>query len=213
MTTAVSLFAGVGGFDLALERAGVKVVASVEWDKNAQNVLRKQFPNAQVFGDIQGVTGEQLTSNQDSLLPMESSPVDFLAKTFPLLESEQGWQDRVVDFSGKSAESLTKHERRLLSSKMCLVFFHQITEEIWPSSLKRWSSAGIASLGGCLMLNTSEFPKEGAESSLSDVLETKGDHLKKYSLSAEGRAGYLAKSNEQRKDILPVQLQDSFARK
>jgi DNA (cytosine-5)-methyltransferase 1 len=56
MTTAVSLFAGVGGFDLALERAGVKVVASVEWDKNAQNVLRKQFPNAQVFGDIQGVT-------------------------------------------------------------------------------------------------------------------------------------------------------------
>jgi site-specific DNA-cytosine methylase len=60
MTTAVSLFAGVGGFDLALERAGVKVVASVEWDKNAQNVLRKQFPNAQVFGDIQGVTGEQL---------------------------------------------------------------------------------------------------------------------------------------------------------
>jgi DNA (cytosine-5)-methyltransferase 1 len=60
MTTAVSLFAGVGGFDLALERAGVKVVASVEWDKHAQNILRKQFPNAEVFGDIQGVSGEQL---------------------------------------------------------------------------------------------------------------------------------------------------------
>ena len=58
--TGVSLFAGVGGFDLALERAGVRVVASVEWDKHAQNVLRKRFPNAEVFGDIQGVTGEQL---------------------------------------------------------------------------------------------------------------------------------------------------------
>ena len=58
--TGVSLFAGVGGFDLALERAGVRVVASVEWDKNAQSVLRKRFPNAEVFGDIQGVTGEQL---------------------------------------------------------------------------------------------------------------------------------------------------------
>ena len=34
--TAVSLFAGVGGFDLALERAGVKVVASVEIDKHAR---------------------------------------------------------------------------------------------------------------------------------------------------------------------------------
>jgi DNA (cytosine-5)-methyltransferase 1 len=60
MKTAVSLFAGVGGFDLALERCGYKVAASVEWDKNAQNVLRRRFPNATIFGDIQGVTGEQL---------------------------------------------------------------------------------------------------------------------------------------------------------
>ena len=60
MITAVSLFAGVGGFDLALERAGVKVVASVEWDKKAQEVLRRHFPESTIFGDISGVTGEQL---------------------------------------------------------------------------------------------------------------------------------------------------------
>lgn len=60
MITAVSLFAGVGGFDLALERAGVKVVASVEWDKKAQDVLRRHFPDSTIFGDISGVTGEQL---------------------------------------------------------------------------------------------------------------------------------------------------------
>jgi DNA (cytosine-5)-methyltransferase 1 len=58
--TAVSLFAGIGGFDLALERQGVKVVASVEIDKKAQDVLRKHFPNSTIFGDITGVTGEQL---------------------------------------------------------------------------------------------------------------------------------------------------------
>jgi DNA (cytosine-5)-methyltransferase 1 len=58
--TAVSLFAGVGGFDLALERAGVKVVASVEIDKKASAILAKHFPNSQLFGDITGVTGEQL---------------------------------------------------------------------------------------------------------------------------------------------------------
>jgi DNA (cytosine-5)-methyltransferase 1 len=58
--TAVSLFAGVGGFDLALERAGVKVVASVEWDKKAQDVLRRHFPQSTIFGDISGVTGEEL---------------------------------------------------------------------------------------------------------------------------------------------------------
>ena len=58
--TAVSLFAGVGGFDLALERAGVKVVASVEIDKKASAILAKHFPDSKLFGDITGVTGEQL---------------------------------------------------------------------------------------------------------------------------------------------------------
>jgi DNA (cytosine-5)-methyltransferase 1 len=58
--TGVSLFAGIGGFDLAMERAGIKVVAAVEWDKHAQKVLAKQFPNSKIYGDITGVTGEQL---------------------------------------------------------------------------------------------------------------------------------------------------------
>ena len=58
--TGVSLFAGIGGFDLAMERAGIKVVAAVEWDKHAQKVLAKQFPNSEIYGDITGVKGEQL---------------------------------------------------------------------------------------------------------------------------------------------------------
>lgn len=57
---AVSLFAGVGGFDLALERAGVPVVASVEIDKHARGVLQQQFPNTKHLEDVQNVTGDQL---------------------------------------------------------------------------------------------------------------------------------------------------------
>lgn len=57
---AVSLFAGVGGFDLALENNGVEVVASVEIDSKAQEVLRRRFPNSTIFGDITEVKGEQL---------------------------------------------------------------------------------------------------------------------------------------------------------
>jgi len=59
---AVSLFAGVGGFDLALERNGIDVVASVEIDKKASEVLAKRFPNSKLFSDIKDVTGEQLIS-------------------------------------------------------------------------------------------------------------------------------------------------------
>ena len=58
--TAVSLFAGVGGFDLALERAGVPVVAAVEIDKQASGVLAHRFPNTKLFGDIQEVTRDDL---------------------------------------------------------------------------------------------------------------------------------------------------------
>jgi DNA (cytosine-5)-methyltransferase 1 len=57
---AVSLFAGVGGFDLALETAGVPVVASCEIDKHARAVLAKQFPNSTLINDVKDVTGDQL---------------------------------------------------------------------------------------------------------------------------------------------------------
>lgn len=58
--TAVSLFAGVGGFDLALTRAGVKVVAAVEINEKCREVLGKHFPESKLFDDVKGVTGEQL---------------------------------------------------------------------------------------------------------------------------------------------------------
>jgi len=57
---AVSLFAGVGGFDLALTQGGAEVVASVEIDKNARKVLTKRFPNTAILEDVKEVTGEQL---------------------------------------------------------------------------------------------------------------------------------------------------------
>lgn len=60
MLTGVSLFAGVGGFDLAMERQGVKVAASVEIDKNCNEVLAKHFPNAKQFTDVTTVTGKEL---------------------------------------------------------------------------------------------------------------------------------------------------------
>jgi len=58
--TAVSLFAGVGGFDLALERNGVKVVASAEIDKHARSVLAKHFPDAVQYDDVRKVTADGL---------------------------------------------------------------------------------------------------------------------------------------------------------
>ena len=59
---AVSLFAGVGGFDLALQRNGIETVAAVEIDPKARAVLAKQFPNTQLFEDVCNVTGKDFTN-------------------------------------------------------------------------------------------------------------------------------------------------------
>jgi len=60
MLTGVSLFAGVGGFDLAMQRSGVKVVASVEIDSKCNDVLARHFPDAKQFTDVTTVKGEDL---------------------------------------------------------------------------------------------------------------------------------------------------------
>ena len=60
MLTGVSLFAGVGGFDLAMERNGIKVVANVEIDKHCREVLALHFPNSKQFNDVTQVKGSDL---------------------------------------------------------------------------------------------------------------------------------------------------------
>ena len=68
---AVSLFAGVGGFDLALERNGVEVVATCEIDKHAQKILTRHFPKAKLFSDVTQLTGQDLFNagfNSDGII-------------------------------------------------------------------------------------------------------------------------------------------------
>jgi DNA (cytosine-5)-methyltransferase 1 len=58
--TAVSLFAGIGGFDLALRRAGITVAAAAEIDPACRTVLARHFPGTTLFNDVSEVTGDQL---------------------------------------------------------------------------------------------------------------------------------------------------------
>jgi DNA (cytosine-5)-methyltransferase 1 len=60
---ALSLFAGVGGFDLAAQRAGIEVVAHCEIGKAARSVLRRRFPNALSFDDVRTLTADDLATS------------------------------------------------------------------------------------------------------------------------------------------------------
>lgn len=58
--TAVSLFAGIGGIDLALQRSGVHLAAAVEIDEGCRSVLARHFPETRLFSDVREVTGDDL---------------------------------------------------------------------------------------------------------------------------------------------------------
>lgn len=66
-----SLFAGIGGFDLGLERAGMQCRWQVEIDPWARRVLAKHWPDVPKFGDIRELTGDEL------------EPVDLICGGFP----------------------------------------------------------------------------------------------------------------------------------
>jgi DNA (cytosine-5)-methyltransferase 1 len=66
-----SLFAGIGGFDLGFERAGMRVSWQVEQDAYCRAALARHFPDAVRLEDVRGVGAHNL------------DPVDLVCGGFP----------------------------------------------------------------------------------------------------------------------------------
>ena len=56
----LSLFSGVGGFDLGLENAGMKTIYQCEWDKHANTILERHWPQVPRWGDITTLTAKEI---------------------------------------------------------------------------------------------------------------------------------------------------------
>jgi DNA (cytosine-5)-methyltransferase 1 len=59
----LDLFSGIGGFSLGLEAAGFETAAFCEYDKEAQKVLRKNWPDVPIFSDVRTLTKQELHDN------------------------------------------------------------------------------------------------------------------------------------------------------
>jgi len=59
----LSLFSGVGGFDMGLENAGMKTVFQCEWDKHANSILYKHWPDVPKWDDVSTLTGKHILAH------------------------------------------------------------------------------------------------------------------------------------------------------
>lgn len=86
----ISLFAGVGGFDHGAEQAGWDCHAHVEWDPDAQNVLRYHWPHIPKYADVRDYHGA-------------THPVDVVVGGFPCQDvSVAGHRKGVIDDDTRS---------------------------------------------------------------------------------------------------------------
>lgn len=88
----VGLFAGIGGFELGLQRAGFHTQLLCEWWEPAQAVLRQRFPGSEIVGDVRQV--EELPGT------------DVVTAGFPCTDLSQAGQTRGIrgEASGLVAE-------------------------------------------------------------------------------------------------------------
>lgn len=110
------------------------------------------------------------------------------ARTFPSPENAQACPGSAADWPWLLRKFFQLCARNGSSGKTYPEFFPQTADGTSGHSSGRWTTSGIHARGECLTLSISESPRDAAECSLSDILET-GDLPRRYFLSAKACVG------------------------
>jgi DNA (cytosine-5)-methyltransferase 1 len=191
-----SFFAGIGGFDLALNRVGMKCVWACENAAFPRKVYRARFGFAPQGNDIREVKADEI---EDTDLWCGGFPCQDLS----VAGKRGGLNTERSGMRWSGTDLLTLADRAGFSSRMFPDCSIPTTGGISQALSYRWKSAGMAWRGECLTHSISESPSAAVASSLSDILER---HVPpKYFLSAKACKGILKRS-ERRGVKLPEAL-------
>jgi len=211
-----SLFAGVGGFDQGFDRAGMECRWQCEWETKCQELLKASGQTPNTMEILQKSAPE---NSSELMLFAEEAHV----RTYPWQDFARAWLEAGADSSTKWLEFVSESDRASSSGKTSMEPLALTAAEIsrlscvlsrvsrlkflktdgdGPASsrLRSLRGGGIA-LGGCSMRSISEWPKDAAVCSLSQVLET--DVARKYYLSPKACAGILRRAANRGKELPP----------
>jgi DNA (cytosine-5)-methyltransferase 1 len=132
MITIGSLFSGIGGLELGLERAlGARTVWQVEIDAAARRVLQRHWAAAQRFTDVRDVGCTEL------------SPVDVVCGGFPCQDISPANTRGRAGLSGKKSGLWNEYSRIVESLRPRWVVVENVTRgEPWVPTVRRdlWGS-------------------------------------------------------------------------
>lgn len=130
-----SLFAGIGGFELGLERAGFEIEWQVEIDPYCRAVLEHHFPQASRFEDVREVGAANL------------APVDLICGGFPCQDLSAAGKGAGIDGARSGLWSEFARIVRELRPRYVLV---ENVPALLTGKGKRWDRAPIGRVLGDL---------------------------------------------------------------
>lgn len=109
-----SFFSGIGGIDLGLERAGMRVVYQCEILTFSQSILRKHWPNVPLSNDIRKVTAEEIPD------------VDVFAGGFPCQDLSLANQGKRKGLEGARSGLFYKYAELIKEKRPRWVFIENV---------------------------------------------------------------------------------------
>lgn len=155
MLTVGSLFAGIGGLDLGLERAGMQVIWQVEVDAFCQKVLTKHWPKVPRLGDIKRIDWQTQMSS------VEASHVS--PSALPAVERET---QTTVGSGPSSFEPFARYDLSTHSWRMYRGCSQLTTGDLPDEFSGTWPRRGMIRNGIAYRPRMSEPPISDDESSL-----------------------------------------------
>ena len=163
----LSLFSGIGGFDLAFQNKGHTIIGACEIDKYARSVYSRHFPGVKIYQDATKINPEEL-EDFDCLC------AGFPCQTFSIAGKRLGFEESRGTLFLKLLGLQDKKDLDFCYLKTLKDYYLTIEGKHLQSFSQHWMSSGMMQNGRCSIANIL-FHKTGRGSTLSDILEENPD--------------------------------------